>query len=301
MLSLKEIDIEDKASIDRYLAEEQSQSADFNFGNMFMWDERYHQKITGFAGRLIVLTRTHDKPFFVYPIGGGDLKSAVDEMRLYARENGFPFVMRGLETRHVNALEALYPGCFEFQTNRPYFDYIYSAEALSTLTGKKLHGKRNHINRFTAGYDWRFEELSEKHFDACAALLKHWEDFIEDDGDFLFDEHRAITRAFRYYGSLSLLGGALFADGRLVAFTMGEMTRHDTFDVHFEKAYWETNGAYQMINREFVNLVLEKHPQVQYINREDDMGLDNIRTTKSSYRPEYLLEKYTAVWRGRDG
>ena len=69
----------------------------------------------------------------------------------------------------------------------------------------------------------------------------------------------------------------------------------DTFDVHFEKAA-DHEGAYPMINRELVRLVLAEYPQIQYINREDDMGLENLRTAKLSYRPEFMAEKYCATW-----
>ena len=68
-------------------------------------------------------------------------------------------------------------------------------------------------------------------------------------------------------------------------------------DVHFEKALAEIDGAYPMINREFSRHVLEIYPQVKYLNREDDMGLESLRRSKLSYHPEYILMKYTAHWR----
>ena len=82
----------------------------------------------------------------------------------------------------------------------------------------------------------------------------------------------------------------------LVGFSMGELACRDTFDVHFEKAVYSMNGAYPMVCRELSRLVMERYPDVKYINREDDMGFESLRQSKLSYKPEYLLKKYTARW-----
>ena len=52
-----------------------------------------------------------------------------------------------------------------------------------------------------------------------------------------------------------------------------------------------------MINRELVRLMRARWPELEFINREDDMGLENLRQAKLSYHPEYLLRKFTASWR----
>ena len=68
----------------------------------------------------------------------------------------------------------------------------------------------------------------------------------------------------------------------------------DTYDVHFEKAYGELQGAYAMINREFARWVRARHPEIRYLNREDDMGVEGLRKAKESYQPTVLLEKFNA-------
>jgi len=295
MLQFKKITIDDRDTIKKYTRFENSRSADYNFGNMYMWDSRYNQQFAEVDDRLVDFTVTEGTPFFAFPIGKGDIKPAINEMKAYAGENGFPLQIRGVEKKHIELLDSAYPGDFEYTQDRPYFDYIYSADSLLTLSGRKLHGKRNHINRFLSEYDWSFEPLERAHFGECIALLHHWENEADEAGEvFLEEEHSAISRSFEHFEALELLGGALFVDGRLIAFSMGEIACGDTFDVHFEKARWEINGAYQMINQSLVKLVLQKYPQVKFFNREDDMGFPNIRTAKMSYHPECLLEKHTA-------
>ena len=109
-------------------------------------------------------------------------------------------------------------------------------------------------------------------------------------------EHDAIIRAFAAFERLGLEGGVLQAEGKIVGFSLGEMCADDTFDVHFEKAQIDMNGAYPMVCRELTRMLLERHPGLVYMNREDDMGLDSLRQSKLSYKPEYLLNKYIARW-----
>ena len=109
-------------------------------------------------------------------------------------------------------------------------------------------------------------------------------------------EHDAIIRAFAAFERLGLEGGVLRAEGQIVGFSLGEMCAADTFDVHFEKARIDLNGAYPMVCRELTRMLLQRHPELVYMNREDDMGLEPLRQSKLSYKPEYLLNKYIARW-----
>jgi hypothetical protein len=294
MLSFRPLALEDKAWIDPIVFRENSKSADYNFGNLYMWDLSYRQLVAQAGKRLLVKPKYGPLPFFVYPIGTGALRPVLEEMRSYSLEQGFPFKLRGVTIEHKALLEEAFPGCFAFEAEREYFDYIYSAEALATLSGKKLHAKRNHINRFEMVNSWNFKPLSPALFPQCMEFLTRW---TNGNGAAVPQENTAMLRGFESWYALGLEGGALFVNDRLVAFTIGEKIASDTFNVHFEKADPDVNGAYPMVNREFVRLILSRHPEILYINREDDMGLENLRQAKQSYYPLFLVEKYTACWR----
>lgn len=297
MLSFHPLTLEDKPWIDRLVFAFGSRSADFNFGSMYMWDGRYKQLVCEYGDRLVALAHAHGAPVFPFPVGNGELKPVIEAMRDYAAEGGFPFVIRGIEEAGAAELESLFPGCFTFSEDREFSDYLYSAEKLSTLAGKKLHAKRNFINRFTQSYSWRFVKLESGHFLSCLELLERWRQNEEGaDKQAIDGEHDAIIRGLHQYDALGLIGGALFVDEAMVGFTIGEQIAPDTVDIHFEKADASIPGAYAMINREFVRLLLETYPDLKYVNREDDMGLENLRQAKLSYHPEYILEKYTARW-----
>lgn len=296
MIELHPVTLEDKAWIDPLVWAEGDSSADFNFGNIYLWDESFHQLVGRFGDRVIVLPCYDTQPFFAMPVGTGELAPVLEAMRAHAREAGFPFTLRGVTLRHLPQVEALYPGRCRIESERPLWDYIYSAEKLDTLAGKKLHGKRNHINRFEAENDWTFRPLGPEDRADCMELLDAWlAENPEDLGTGAMDEYTAICRAFDHYDALGLDGGILRVEGEPVAFTLGEPVCAHTFVVHFEKARADLNGAYPMVNRQFVRQIRQKYPTVEWINREDDMGHESLRQSKESYHPDHMVEKYTVV------
>ena len=115
----------------------------------------------------------------------------------------------------------------------------------------------------------------------------------------LGDEGIALRTAMEHYEELGLEGGLIRVYGEVVAFTIGDRLSADTYDVHFEKAYGELQGAYAMINREFARWVRARHPEIRYLNREDDMGVEGLRKAKQSYYPDLMVEKHTAVMKSR--
>ena len=297
MIPFKTVTLCDKAWVDEIVRLENSPSADYNFGNIYIWDKRYRQLIARCGDRMLTKLRYEGHPAFVFPIGTGPLRPAIEQLRDFAAGRGYPLVIRGILPEHRDLLEREYPDAFSFDAETDNWDYLYLAEKLSTYSGKALHGKKNHCNRFEAENDWEFRPLSYDLIPGCLDMLDVWsEENIERLDKSVSYEHDAIVRAFAAYEWLGLEGGVLFANGQIVGFTMGEMCSSDTFDVHFEKAKIDLNGAYPMVCRELTRLLLQRHPGLVYMNREDDMGLEALRKSKQSYKPERMVEKYIARW-----
>ena len=296
-LTFKTATLCDKAWVDPIVMAENSPSADFNFGNIYIWDKHYKQLICRFQDRMITKLRYGGERAFVFPIGSGPLKPAVDELLLFCRERGYPLLLRGVTDKHRAQLEEIYPEHFSYTPEENLSDYIYPAERLATYAGKAMHGKKNHCNRFEAEHDWDFVPLTRELIPACLDMLDVW---TEENSDRLEDsiskEHDAIIRAFAAFEMLGLEGGVLRSSGKILGFSIGEMTSPDTFDVHFEKAEISINGAYPMVCRELTRSMMAAHPNLRYMNREDDMGIEALRKSKLSYKPEFLLNKYLARW-----
>ena len=94
--------------------------------------------------------------------------------------------------------------------------------------------------------------------------------------------------SLRLYKELGQTGGVLRIGNEIAAFAIGEPICEDTFVVHIEKAFPHIDGAYPMINQQFV---LHECKDYKYVNREEDTGAEGLRRAKMSYRPAFMVEK----------
>ena len=153
------------------------------------------------------------------------------------------------------------------------------------------------------------EEITFDNLGECAEMDLEWnrryrsldESSAEQEAQTRLDERHAMSKAFAHYQELGLFGLLLRTGGEVVAFTIGSLINSETVDVHFEKAYSELQGAYPLINREFARWIREHCPQVRWLNREDDMGLEGLRRSKESYHPDRMVVKCSAVHCDPDG
>lgn len=293
----------DKAWVDALLAQADYRGCDYNFTNLFVWSRAYGQEIAQVNGFLVTHLCGRMGCSYMYPAGSGDLAAAIDILAREADERRQPLRLVCLTTRQMEELDRLMPGRFAYEADRDGFDYLYDIDRLADLTGKKLHAKRNHINRFMDNNpSWVYEEITPQTLPECLEMDKEWyrrsmvREGAAEERD-LGDEGIALRTAMDHYHALGLEGGLIRVYGEVVAFTMGDRLNSDTYDVHFEKAYGELQGAYAMINREFTRWVRAKHPNVRYLNREDDMGVEGLRKAKESYYPDRMVEKYAATQR----
>lgn len=293
--------LSDKPWVDELLRQADYRGCEYNFTNLFCWSAAYDQRIARVDGFLVAHLCGSLGCSYAYPAGRGDVSAAIGALEQDADERGVPFRMVCLTPRQVEEMERLFPGRFRFEADRDGFDYLYDIDRLADLGGKKLHAKRNHINRFMENnLTWAYEDITVDTLHECLDMDRQWyrramvREGLAEEPD-LGDEGRALRLAMEHYEALGLEGGLIRVYGEVVAFTMGDMLSSDTFDVHFEKAYGELQGAYAMINREFARRVRERHPEVRYLNREDDMGVEGLRKAKESYYPDRMVEKHFAV------
>lgn len=285
----KNIELSDKELIQSYYRQERSRNCEFTFANNYLWAPHYEIRYAVIEEMLVFLS--DEATFSVsFPIGKGDLKKTIDALLAYFEEKGRTFKMHLVSPAQFERLEALYPGKFQIAYNRDAADYVYESEELITLSGKKLHGKRNHINKFKELYpDWSYESITDENTAECLAMAQEWRVLNGCDEDEEKNAEFCVTlNALKMRKELELRGGLLRAGGKVVAFTLGEPGGDDVFVVHIEKAYADVQGAYPMINQQFV---LHEGAEYKYINREEDTGAEGLRKAKLSYYPVMMLEK----------
>ena len=297
----KRPELSDRQWVNDLLSREGSRACEHNFASIYLWATAYPQKIARVGDRLLVEMLGGPGLSHLFPMGSGPLAPALDTAKADAADHGAPLTLICLTAEQKTQLEEEFHGRFTFQEDRDGFDYLYTVDKLADLAGKKLHAKRNHINRFVENNPtWTYEEITPATLPECLEMDKEWyRRSLQREGDAeerdLGDEGIALRTAMEHYEELGLEGGLIRVYGEVVAFTIGDRLSADTYDVHFEKAYGELQGAYAMINREFARWVRARHPEIRYLNREDDMGVEGLRKAKQSYYPDLMVEKHTAV------
>ncbi len=270
--------------------------ADNTFQSMYFWECYYGD--VGLAEGFVTQHLTQgDTEVYLYPAGAGDVRPALEAIMQDARERGGHLRLRGVTPDKREELERLFLGKFEFTPYRDSFDYIYTVEELTELHGKKLQAKRNHCNRFEADHpDCRSELVTPENIGHCREMVAKWYE-VHEWNEQIEQEKTAIARAFDCFQATGMDGLMLVENGEVIAFSLGARMNERYYDVCFEKAYSAMSGAYAMINREFSRMIAEKYPEVEFLNREDDMGEPGLRKAKESYQPTLLLEKFNADWK----
>lgn len=284
--------LEDKSAVDAILQNCACPTLEYNFTTQYIWKTIFNTKICTEDGFFYSVSGK-DKPSFLFPAGNGDVAEALGKIDAYAKENNFELRFHSLTPAQKEVLEALYPGRFEFKYVRDMGDYIYDAESLRTLKGKKLAAKRNHINRFLENHpDWTYERITEENMPEIMEMHKLWCDLSGcEENESLQEETCAVLSALKDYEALKLDGGLIRTGGKVVAFSIGDRLNDATYLVHIEKAFADVQGAYPMINQQFV---LNNADGYDFIDREDDAGDEGLRKAKLSYRPIEISEKYVA-------
>lgn len=288
-MNWNEITLKDKELIDRFYKIQNSSNCETTFANNWLWTPHYGVRYALIEGMLVFCSGSDDFTFR-YPIGEGDMKSVIKWMKEYCLELGKPFIINLVTHKQYAQLEDLFPGEFTIEYDRDAADYIYETEKLATLAGKKLHGKRNHINRFIESYpDWSYESITASNMEECIKMAYRWRELNGCADDPEKDAEFCVTlQALKNLEVLELKGGLLRAGGEVVAFSIGEPCSTETYVVHIEKAYSDVQGAYPMINQQFV---LHEAMDYYYVNREEDTGAEGLRKAKMSYQPVVMLEK----------
>lgn len=291
-LQFHEPTIEDAAWAAPMLRQSGMKSCEFSFTTIYMWRQYYNNQIARYGNFLFI--RSGDvEPLYLLPVGG-DLREGIELLRQVAHDRSEPLLLFGGDADIKARIEAWYPGVFDWQPSPADFDYIYNADDLALLGGRKYHGKRNHIAAFNEAYRWTYETIDDSNCDEATAMICEWcreRGNCSDPG--LRSERLSIREALKNRKALSLTGGLLRVDGKVIAMTMASPISDEVVDVHSEKALTAYEGAYAVINQEFVKRELQG--RYRLINRENDLGIDGLRRAKQSYHPALLLEKYLAT------
>lgn len=290
MITRKKITMGEKSVFASYFRN--IDNSTYNFTNMFMWSGDGFITYDIVADCLVLFFQAEKQPPMAsYPIGNGDKEKAIQEVCAYLSEQNCNPVFRNLSEWMKQELEELCPNQFEFIYDRNNSDYVYETEKLISLSGKKLHAKRNHYNYFVNHYPFSYRRLTAEDMPRCEELFETWtKDKL--DGDDAESSRAAAYAVFHHFDALGVTGGGIFIEEELVAASFAEVVSENTVLAHLEFGDNSYRGVFNAISQQFCEHEWAMYP---YINREEDMGLEGLRKAKTAYRPVYLIDKYAAV------
>lgn len=297
VLQFKPVTHADMEILFPYLCMEKGRTTDFSYAGILMWVDYFKYEYAIFEDTLFikgVVENDTDTPAFSLPVGKLSLKESLEKIKEYCRINNIPPVLSAVPEYAIEELEEA--GISSINPLEDWGDYLYDAKMLSTLSGKKMGKKRNHVNKFDSIYpDSRLEPLDVSNVDKAIEFMT----VVDEEGDEveMAVEERLMTRKLLDLikeGDIRLEGALLLVGDEVAAFTIGDV-KNDTLFVHVEKASRVFDGSYEKINKEFAALMTARHTEVVYINREDDSGDEGLRRAKQSYHPVEILKKYNVA------
>ncbi|WP_104697973.1 MULTISPECIES: DUF2156 domain-containing protein [unclassified Helicobacter] len=293
MLNFKEIELEDQEIIQKFLQEDEFKISDISFVNLFLWRKARRIAYAIFRDCLIIQTTyKNQNPFYFFPIGKGDKLEAIKILVEFCKARSEVLEFHSLEQTSVDFLKKFFGEAFIFTLNRDRSDYVYSIEELISLSGRKYHKKKNHLNRFLQTYpNFTFERIDEKNTNELLEVWKQWFEIQENPSIGLINENIGIIEVLKNWGELEVSGGLIRVNNKIIAFSFGEVVSKEMAVIHIEKADSNFHGAYQIINQQLLANIFS---HIKYANREEDLGIEGLRRAKMSYNPVFLVEKYEA-------
>lgn len=299
-LTFRRLALQDKEAVQSISLHSGRRNCNLNFANLIGWQFLFDTEVCLLPDTVVLRYLFHrSNPAYLVSAKEPPSPALIEALRRHAAASGHSLMLNAVEDEWAEVLQQRYGAAITVKPRRDSYDYIYCRDELELLQGKNLKNKRNHVNKFLNEHpDFEYQNLSPELFDACRQLEQTWRTTTHHDnpwyGDTLESEHRMMNTVFEHWESLEMLGGAIFAEGRMVAFTCGAAVTTDTFDTCIEKADRSVDGAFNIINQQFA-----KHlpPQFRFINREEDMGLEGLRKAKLSYHPDHLLSYNIVTFR----
>lgn len=297
LLDFKPVTLEDNRILTPILSKFGGKSCQHSFASMTGLFDKYGDEFVIEDGVLIVhrAKRDHDGyRVYLAPIGdtyGSEAKfldMILEDAHSYGAKVSFETVTEDFREKVANLLPD-----FEVIEDRDYAEYIYSVEKMSVLPGHALAAKRNRVRAFYSAYEdhIRIENISPGNMNDVRAFQDKWisERKKSDDDPMLETENNAIGTYFDNFDALGFKGIVVYVYGSVVGYAAGVALSDDTMDEVIEKGLPEITGIYQLLCNEFALICCKGY---EYVNREEDIGLEGLRRAKMSYQPDILLSKY---------
>lgn len=291
--------LSDGGWVRKIIAESQESGSDVSFANIYLLREKYNTQLCHYKEFLIRrYYGSGARRGYTFPIGHGDIARALHEIEKDAQAAGEKMRFAFLTAAQKEQLENWMPGRFSYASDAGDSDYVYAWQDLALLGGKAYHKKKNHVSKFVRTYPkYEFAQMGCGNWEDAAIVADAWYyEHLQQEDASLGKEYQSIRDALNHFEELELCGGLIYVNGTPCAMTIASQIRKSVYDIHFEKAAGEcaVYGGYAAINQFFAKSLTG----AEWLNREEDLGIEGLRKAKMSYHPKMMIKKYSAVERG---
>lgn len=300
MLDFKPVSINDSETLIPHLKKYSNDSCQHSFTLMVGLQPKYGDEFC-FVDDVLFIHRskqdTATKRVYLAPLGelGANSQHYVDLILEDASEYGCKVSFETVTEEFVEILKTFYPGRFDIVSSRDMAEYIYTVDKMVNLPGSKLAAKRNRINAFNAAYpDARIEMITEHNLDEVKEYQAQWlAERNSYEADSRLDiENASINLYLDNFERMHFSGIVVYVYGKIVGYAAGVALSDRCMDEIIEKGDRDITGIYQVLCREFANICAKGY---EYVNREEDIGIEGLRRAKESYKPDHLINKFYAT------
>lgn len=288
-LKFKAVSSDDMDIIMPYLKNNDTFSTDFSYGGILVWNDYFHYEYAIFRETLFLKGVIKENGMIIYhlPLGTLNLEQSITILSLHAKLSNqagklmIPEKYLDTDTRPEEGNEEYLSG---------WMEYLYPIDRFTHFAGKKMEKKRNHLNYFLKNYeDISVKPIGEEDKEDLIDFSYKYMSHHENSALFLYESTRTIDM-IREYQRTPYDGIVVRSGGKVIGYTFGERIGK-TFFIHAEKANIEYRGAYQAVASYLAQHISQKYPEVEYLNREDDMGEESLKESKMSYHPSLFVYK----------
>ncbi len=275
---------EHKPLFDAVFKDNPPEISEFTFTNLYSWRDAYNFEASMLWDFIILKASGKNADRFLNPFGRGNIKEAVIKIlkRSSASFIRIPEAIKGLFDNDER---------FKVELDTPNSDYLFKVKDLVSLEGRKYDGKRNLIKKFKSENEYRFLELDASNISRCLDFEEKWCSIKDCDSvEGLNNERKAVKEMIANFSEFNLMAGAIEINGAILAVTISQRLNPNTIVMHILKADPNMPGLYQVMMNEFLK---RYSGNFEYVNLEQDLGIEGLRKSKRSYHPVKMINKYT--------
>jgi len=294
MLQFIELSLDNKHLILEHVAKFDSYS-DYNFASLFHWNVQGSIQFA-FVGKALVLKMTDylSGTEFLSVLGDEDIDDAIKECVATAKALNIDPTLRLVPEITVNNIKDKMNVSVEEDSDS--HDYILDVASLAEMRASVYRGKRNLLNRFNRLYGEMAQSgpldlTNEEVKDQVIKLADSWRHNTKQNSQDTLNEFIAIERSIKHSHHLNVRGFGVFIGGELAAFSIIEDLPDYGVMLHFDKADTKYVGIYEYLKNSMA--VYLQNEGKRWINFQQDLGIEGLRTMKESYKPIRKLKKHT--------